>query len=740
MRTNIIGTYANTTASQLSQAQSTMDVTATLPGGHAGGDQVHQNQHATGLQATPPLALPGPPAHWQTIATVGVPAGPVAGVGADLGQLGPLVPALAAGAVAAAVAGIIYKASNGGGGGNRKRRGRMVSRRTRLRLRWHPGPGFATRAQLYRHYGKLPARRVARYGRRSLTRRDRWFGPWEEYASRHGKAQGWLHPWGVYSTFEDLCLMIAPPQEGKSQKAAASIVDAPGPVAATSIRGDLIRNTAGLRQQLGQVWIWNPEGVGEYASTMKWNPVAGCEDIVVAVRRAGYMVDASENKGLSDGAFWSDMGTVTLASLMHAAALIHGNMRTVFQWLMERDKAEEPLWIMEEHGTADEYAIATVRHFQQEMTEKTRDGVVTTLSRVLRFMINPTVVEMLSPPAGSGFDFEAFLRSQDTVYLVSSTDGATPTAPLFSAFLAELAAYAQLLGTKWRLPDGTQVARLDPPLSIEGDELGNTAPVPVDRWASWSAGSGIRINMYFQTWARIVERWGDEGARALWSSSKCKIIGAGCTEDDLLRMTSRLIGKVELREADDVHTDRWGQERRRRRYTEVDIISAADIRRLPPGRALVLRSAATSPTIVRLEALRKRRDFKRWRKAGAPVEGLRPVIPREAPRARPELADPARRRHAVPDAVPDEIAARRQRRVPQEAPPLQLPERPAGEQAPMPARPAPAPSPWSRPTVVPPVPHDAPETPAAEQDADQDLDQVPPGWSPWQRRASGSDQ
>ncbi|WP_192808973.1 type IV secretory system conjugative DNA transfer family protein [Actinomadura montaniterrae] len=679
-------------------------------------------------------------------AAAGAPLLPLAGPLHDLARLGPVAPALGAGVVAAAAAAGAMQRF-GSGGQRRRRRGRSLSPRTRAKMRLRPGHGFATRGQLYRQYGRWPARRIARYGRPSLSRRDRWFGQWPEYAALHGRAQGLLHRWGVYSTFEDLVLFIAPPQEGKSQHAAASIVRAPGPVVVTSIRGDLIRDTAGLRQQRGYTWIFNPEGVGSYAGNMRWNPVAGCEDVMTAVRRAGYMVEASEARGLSDAAFWEDMASMTLASFMHAAALMGGNMSNVYTWIMDPGEAEHPIYVLSDHRQAAPVTLQVLRHLYA-MPDKTREGVITTLSRVLRFMIHPEMTQILCPQVGGAFDFAEFLRSKDTVYLVSSTDGTAPTAPVFSAFLAELAAVSNQLGNKYKTTDGRVISRLDPPLTIVGDELGNTAPIPVDQWASWSAGSGIVIFMYFQTWSRIQERWGHHGAEALWGSSKMKIIGAGVTETAVLERMSKLIGKTDVREPDEITYDSRGRQVKRPRWTEVDIAPVADIRAIPSGKALVLRSTASAPTIITLTALRRLREFKRWVKAGRPVEGLVDVPERELPTVRPELAVP--RPAPAPEPVIDEVSARRARR-PSAAPPLPLPPRgPAEPPRPAPPRPVPAPAEPVEPPAAPPVPSpwstistpapfgdatDAGDVETGEQDG---ADAIPPGFSPFHRRVGGA--
>ncbi|GII05743.1 hypothetical protein Pta02_77510 [Planobispora takensis] len=570
------------------------------------------------------------------------------------------------------------------------RRLRWITRRMRVRLRWYPGPGFATRTKLYLHYGRRSARTVAKHGRKSLTWSDRHFGPWSEYATFHGRAQGWLHRWGVYTTFEDITITFAPPQEGKSLKAACSIVDAPGPTVVTSIRGDLIALTAALRQVKGRAWVWNPEGVGDYDSNMRWNLVEDCQDIVTAVRRAGHMVEASENKGLSDADFWADLASMTLAAMMHAAALVGANMITVYGWIL--DRSDEPLRVLAAHPHSDDSALTQVNAFLQLGT-KTRDGVVTTLSRVLRFMTHPSVVDALCPVAGPGFNFERFLRSKDTLYLVSGTSQGSPVAPLFSAMLAELVEQATRLGSKTIRADGQKVSRLDPPLSLELDEAANTSPVPVDRWASWAAGSGIRIHLYFQSYAQIIKRWGAEGAKALLAAAKCKIVSSSVGEGELLDLMSHLLGKVTVRDRDRRIREDDGRTRYEPQYDDVDIIPPSDIRKLPPGHALLV-STSADPTIIRMANIRTRRDYRLWVKSGAGIRGLRPVLPRPIPAAMPELLHKIRFEmerqldpHQVPPPSPDEITGRPARRNPYDRP-----------------RPLPSPPPETRP--MPPLPQE----------------------------------
>ncbi|MCW2881994.1 MAG: hypothetical protein JWQ95_6094 [Sphaerisporangium sp.] len=108
----------------------------------------------------------------------------------------------------------------------------------------------------------------------------------------------------------------------------------------------------------------------------------------------------------------------------------------------------------------------------------------------------------------------------------------------------------------------------------------------------------------------------------------------------------------------------------------VDVLGPNDVRRLPPGRAVVIVDAAL-PTIVRTERVWKRKDYKQWAKSG---ERIRLPYVEQRPAILPDpslLLDPV----AGPAfETPDELAARRRPRPveqAEEAPPLGLPYRPA---------------------------------------------------------------
>jgi type IV secretion system protein VirD4 len=515
----------------------------------------------------------------------------------------------------------------------------------RVRLRMRPGPGWAGRWQLWHAHGLPAARKVARYARPSLSPGERRFGSWRQYATFVGWAQGWVRRLRVYAHLESLILMIAAPQEGKTQAAAGQVIDAPGPVAATSIRGDLARATAALRARRGRVYTWDPEGMGGVGSTIRWNLVHGCGDITTAVRRAGHMVEAVTAQGLDSEAFWNDQASMVLAAFLHAAALAGGDMRHVHAWSGGED--ETPLRILDVHPSASPAARDHVRLYLS-LSERTRSSIAATLARVLRFMLLPACVQAVTTAdGGPGFDFTTFVTSRDALYLVAADGATSPVPPLFAAMIAELAHAARQAGA------ATAAGRLDPPLTAVLDEVANIAPIPVPAWASWAAGSGIRLSLISQSYAQLKQRWGAEGAAVIWQCCKTKIIFGGTSEDELAGLAERACGTVRVRTTEGDHS------RRRRGHEEIPLLPAAALRMLPPDRAVVIQGRA-EPVIVRIEQARRRADCKRQQAGSIPAVLPVPAT-RQVPAVRP---GPGALSHApARQAPPDELTARRGRKT-----------------------------------------------------------------------------
>ncbi|PZG09166.1 type IV secretory system conjugative DNA transfer family protein [Nonomuraea aridisoli] len=518
------------------------------------------------------------------------------------------------------------------------RRRHGLALRWRLHWRLYPGRGFARRLELYRHYGLPAARKVARQARPSLRT---W---WLRHTVHHreiaiflGWAQGWLWPWRVYATLEDNVLILAPQKEGKTAHLAGRIIDAPGAVIVTSIRDDIVASTAGLRGQRGTVHLFNPEQVGEWASTVRWSPVDGCEDPATAIRRAAHMVAAIDTSGLSDQGFWSNQAAMVLAALLHAAALEHLTMAEVDAWALDEDPT--PLTILSQRrpGLNTDRAAAQVRRYHA-LHVRTRDSIFLTLRQVLQCMDDPTTAWTLCPPHGEGLDLEDMLRRRETLYLISG-DSLSPATPiLFSTLVAEIHHTARQLASR------RNGRRLDPPVTFVLDEAPAICPIPhLPTWLATAAGSGFCFLVGGQSWSQFQERWGKDSARTIWNNTKAKLLFGATSDPDDTETMSALCGQIALPYWE-TSVDGSGKRMRTRRWEMVPVLPPEEARMLRTWRALAVRRNAL-PTIVRIERVWRRADYKRWRAKDGhiplPSLGLGPAPGDLSGTTDEQLADPS---------------------------------------------------------------------------------------------------
>ncbi len=170
--------------------------------------------------------------------------------------------------------------------------------RLRLALRLHPGRGHASVAELHLRWGRLAAWRRSGRSRRSLGAWERLRHP-REHSIFLGRAQ---HRHGLRVPLEEHCLVIAPPRAFKTALLADVVVGYPGPVISTTTKHDVFELTSGVRARRGPVEVFNPQGIGGVPSTCGWDPLEGCQEPAVAIRRADGFANALKFEG--DNAFF----------------------------------------------------------------------------------------------------------------------------------------------------------------------------------------------------------------------------------------------------------------------------------------------------------------------------------------------------------------------------------------------------------------------------------------------------
>ena len=338
--------------------------------------------------------------------------------------------------------------------GRRLPRHRIRLLRIRLRLRLHPGKGLATIIELWWRWGRLAMLRHSSRTRPGLTFAQRLLSPAAAYSVLAGRAH-YRH--ALRLPLDEHAVIFSPPRGGKTGWLARVILHYPGPVLSTTTKHDVFELTSGIRAQRGPVHVFNPQGIGAVPSTFRWNPLAGCQDPAVAIRRADAFANAVSQKGVEDATFWAAKASDYLRGYFHAAALAGLDLRHVARWVsgIRPEEAEEILYST---PGAAHYLAEQLAEMRGE-ANKTISTVRMTMSRSLAFLADPALAACVLPEEEHSLDIPEFLREAGTLYLIAETRGEdAPVAPLFACLAAEIHYIAALAGSL--LPHG----RLDPPL------------------------------------------------------------------------------------------------------------------------------------------------------------------------------------------------------------------------------------------------------------------------------------
>lgn len=467
--------------------------------------------------------------------------------------------------------------------------------------------GIATRTDVSKAASETALLRRARHLRASLDKPRP-----TDVGYRIGTSRG--H--GVWASVEDSILLLGPPRSGKGAGVVINmILDAPGAVVTTSTRPDNLTATLRARQKIGPVAVFDPQHLAEgVPAGLRWSPIRGCEEPLTAMIRATGLAAGTglSAGGVEGGGFWEGKTRTALQSLLHAAALDHRPPGELFRWTLDPSAAADAVAIL----TANPNAAVGWAESLQAMIDsdpRTRDSIWQGVSLALAALADPRVLDAVSPRTGEDFNPEAFLQAKGTLYLLATGAGANNSAALVAAFVEDLVEAAR------RIAATSPGARLDPPLLLALDEVGNLAPLPsLPTLMAEGGGTGITTMPVLQSLAQAREKWSENAAGAIWDASIVKIILGGASNSKDLHDLTTLIGdRDEVTDSTTVgdHGSRTAQRSIRR----VPIMPPDTIRTLPFGTALVLLRAA-SPIVMRMRVWTDRPDAAELRADRAGIE------------------------------------------------------------------------------------------------------------------------
>nr|WP_230953399.1 type IV secretory system conjugative DNA transfer family protein [Propionibacterium freudenreichii] len=422
----------------------------------------------------------------------------------------------------------------------------------------------------------------------------------------------------VWASVEDSILLIGPPRSGKGLHVVINaILDAPGAVVTTSTRPDNLTATLRARRRGGPVAVFDPQNLAEgIPAGLRWSPVRGCHDPLTAMIRANGLAAATglSAGGVESGGFWEGKTRTALQSLLHAAALDGRPPAELFRWTLDPSAASEAVAILNSHPNAamgwDDSLAAMI-----DADPKTRDSIWQGVSLALAALADPRVLDAVSPEPDEQFDPETFLTEHGTLYLLATGAGAGASASLVAAFVEDL------IETARRLAARSPGARLDPPLLLALDEIGNLAPLPsLPTLMAEGGGTGITTMPVLQSLAQARDRWSEHQAGAIWDASIVKIILGGASNSRDLQDLSTLIGERD-EYTDSVTLGDGGTRSNQRSIRRVPILPPDRIRTLPFGTGItMLRSAP--PIVTDLRAWHSRQDAAQLRSDRAELEAL----------------------------------------------------------------------------------------------------------------------
>lgn len=462
--------------------------------------------------------------------------------------------------------------------------------------------GLATAGEVLAQSGAQRARAKAGFQRSSMSADEIATGPLEALALQLGSGPDGTTIW---APMEDQIVIVGKTGSGKGAfYVAPAALSAPGPVVVTTTRADVIDVIATRRSEVGRVWVFDPLDLAHWPDPMTWDPLVGCERDDVARARGRAFVAALGRENGGNTQFFKDTSGAAIQYMVHAAALGRlGNkpelsMSDVCTWAMRLDNgAQYPQDLIRRstHPRAERLwadmlqAVATGADDTVASTRVTLRGALDAIS-------SGSVLNCIIPKDGrANFDVRSFVRSRDTLVLVSDANSLTNVAPLTTMLLQEVFDVGKEIART--LPNGL----LDPPLRIVGDEIANVAPIEnLPEMFTDSRGYGFQIVAFFQSVAQAVARWGRERGGNLLAQAGYEVVLPGLKDAETLDRYSQLVGSIDVGESTMSVTASGEQQSSSYSVREQRILRPEEVRKLRGDRSALLVPALGEPMILTL--------------------------------------------------------------------------------------------------------------------------------------------
>lgn len=430
--------------------------------------------------------------------------------------------------------------------------------------------GLAQRSEVVKGFGQGPVLKRAARLRPSLA---------DPSISDVGLCMGVARNMPVWITIEDSVALLGSPRSGKGLYFLVSwILDYPGPVVTTSTRADNLALTIGARRRLGDVAVFDPQGLSGISQSIRWNPIRGCEDPLRATQRASAIVAGSKLGGSSNNAEWAERASMILARLLHAAAIGGRGVDALALWGANPKLAKEAVNLLRIDGTpgwAED--LDGIINGSPELLSSSWFGV----SGATAPLMIPTVRDAMSPTGDDEFDVERFLEGRNTLYLIGTGAGAGAAGGFLGALMDDITEFARKKALR------SAGSRIDPPLGLILDEIANIFTWPaLPQLMADGGGAGIQPIVVLQALSQAETVWSRAEALTIWNAATAKAVLGGAGDTDFLADFVKLIGHRDVRKTSQSWSDSGGSTSTSQSREE--IMTVDELRRMPESISMLL--------------------------------------------------------------------------------------------------------------------------------------------------------
>ncbi|MBA3339338.1 MAG: TraM recognition domain-containing protein [Geodermatophilaceae bacterium] len=394
----------------------------------------------------------------------------------------------------------------------------------------------------------------------------------------------------LVANFELRVRVIARTGWGKTSRLLVPIVRGlPGAALVGSTRPDLFEQTVCTRDDYSPTAPRRRVMVVDFSEAahriaagyerVVWDPIAGCEDLTVADRRAAALAAGVHDGDREDAndAFWRHSSSQVISAWLHAAALAGLPMASVLSW-QDHIHSTEPHDILSTHPAAEGRAYTALAKHLDERAARTTSGVERFIALTLAPLGTADGQEFVGDRNRS-LDIAEAIADQATIYLLASDRTARAVAPILTLFAEEWFATCRSLAL--RLPG----SRLGPPAVAVLDELRWLAPIPsLPSVASEFRSYGVGLVYALQNARQETELYG-AAAETLAQDVQVTIVGGHDTSlaRDITDQAGRgYVARVTLSSSS---LSRGTQLSEGEELTET--ITAADLQQLRDGESVI---------------------------------------------------------------------------------------------------------------------------------------------------------